>query len=209
MITDTSHVRERSPTPNLNRVLLGHEPRLFLVADPALFVSYCITQKKKKKLHWENLIEAIVLLLVLLVSMNCHFLARKSGIWNTSEVAVLCSYLFLSIDCYWVSWQLSLMQALQMPVDRKNESQPVQSWITLYVTMNESLRYRTIQKALFQTYFMDENHFSAYTHSLLNQSAVFNIPEEELDPWYEKRTFWQNTECLIFMNYYYFSFTFK
>lgn len=165
--------------------------------------------EKKKKLHWENLIEAIVLLLVLLVSMNCHFLARKSGIWNTSEVAVLCSYLFLSIDCYWVSWQLSLMQALQMPVDRKNESQPVQSWITLYVTMNESLRYRTIQKALFQTYFMDENHFSAYTHSLLNQSAVFNIPEEELDPWYEKRTFWQNTECLIFMNYYYFSFTFK
>lgn len=47
--------------------------------------------------------------------------------------------------------------------------------------MNESLRYRTIQKALFQTYFMDENHFSAYTHSLLNQSAVFSIPEEELD----------------------------
>lgn len=94
-------------------------------------------------------------------------------IQNTLEVAAPGSYLFLSMVYYRVGWQIAQMEALQMSAVWQEESHSACGWSTHHVPMNESLKYRTIQKALFQRYFIDKYDFSSYTISPLNRSAVW------------------------------------
>lgn len=125
-------------------------------------------------------------------------------IQNTLEVAVSWSCLFLSIDYCRVGWEIVQMKTLQISAVWQEESHSACGWITHHVPMKESFKYRTIQKALFQRCFMVEYDFGFLTLSLhwIGQQSERGqeSTSEESDPWYEKRTSWQDTECLIFMN---------
>lgn len=125
-------------------------------------------------------------------------------IQSTLEVAVSCSCLFLSIDCCSVGSETVQMKTLQISAAWQEESHSACGWITHHIPMKESFKYRTIQKALFQRYFMGEYDFGFLTLSLhwISQQSERGQKSscEESDPWYEKWTFWQDTECLIFIN---------
>lgn len=125
-----------------------------------------------------------------------------------SKTLQLCSCLFLCIDYCRVGWEIVQMKKLQKSAVSQEEPHSACGWITHHVLMKESFKYRTIQKALFQRYFMSEYDFGFLTHSLhwIGQQSKRGqkSTSEESDTWYEKRAFWQDTECLILMNCFFF-----
>lgn len=113
-------------------------------------------------------------------------------------------FISLFIDYCRVGWEIVQMKTLQISAVWQEESHSACGWITHHVPMKESFKYRTIQKALFQRCFMVEYDFGFLTLSLhwIGQQSERGreSTSEESDPWYKKRTSWQDTECLIFMN---------